>query len=90
MNSVCIYYIAHKKLAYNPLQGLIIKINIQQFTVNKSFMYEVLLVIFQRGLTPDNLGFDIVGGKDDPVLPNDYAVYVNHVVKGSVADGKLK
>lgn len=53
-------------------------------------MYEVLLVIFQRGLTPDNLGFDIVGGKDDPVLPNDYAVYVNHVVKGSVADGKLK
>lgn len=43
-----------------------------------------------RGLTPDNLGFDIVGGKDDPVLPNDYAVYVNHVVKGSVADGKLK
>lgn len=45
---------------------------------------------FQRGLTPDNLGFDIVGGKDDPVLPNDYAVYVNHVVKGSVADGKLK
>lgn len=53
-------------------------------------MYEVQLVIFQRGLTPDNLGFDIVGGKDDPVLPNDYAVYVNHVVKGSVADGKLK
>ncbi|XP_061197090.1 disks large homolog 5-like isoform X2 [Saccostrea echinata] len=43
-----------------------------------------------RGLTPDNLGFDIVGGKDDPVLPNDYAVYVNHIVKGSVADGKLR
>lgn len=90
MNSICINDIAHEKLACNPLQGLIIKINIQQFAVYKSFMYEIQLVIFQRGLTPDNLGFDIVGGKDDPVLPNDYAVYVNHVVKGSVADGKLK
>lgn len=44
----------------------------------------------QRGLTPDNIGFDIVGGKDEPVLPNDYSVYVNRIVEGSVADGKLK
>lgn len=53
-------------------------------------MYEVLFVIFQRGLILDNFGFDIVGGKDDFVFFNDYVVYVNYVVKGSVVDGKLK
>lgn len=63
------------------------------FSYNSCIYYSFYIYLknnFQRGLTPDNLGFDIVGGKDDPVLPNDHAVYVNHVVKGSVADGKLK
>jgi hypothetical protein len=60
------------------------------FSDNNYISYSFYVHNFQRGLTPDNLGFDIVGGKDDPVLPNDHAVYVNHVVKGSVADGKLK
>ena len=44
----------------------------------------------QRGLDPDDLGFDLVGGKDDPQVPNDNSIFVSHVSKGSVADGKLK
>ncbi|XP_059475211.1 disks large homolog 5 [Neocloeon triangulifer] len=40
--------------------------------------------------TEDDLGFDLIGGRDDPQYPNDSAVYISSVVKGSVADGKLK
>ncbi|XP_021371465.1 disks large homolog 5-like, partial [Mizuhopecten yessoensis] len=39
---------------------------------------------------PDNLGFDIVGGKDDPQLTNDNSIFISHISKGSVVDGKLK
>jgi len=47
--------------------------------------------VFQSGLaTEDDLGFDLVGGRDDPQYPNDSAIYISSVVKGSVADGKLK
>ncbi|KAJ8318863.1 hypothetical protein KUTeg_003954 [Tegillarca granosa] len=42
------------------------------------------------GLNPDNLGFELVGGKDDPQMPNDNSIYVGHVTKGSDADGRLK
>ncbi|GLG94078.1 Disks large 1 tumor suppressor protein, partial [Gryllus bimaculatus] len=38
----------------------------------------------------DDLGFDLVGGRDDPQYPNDSGIYVSSVTKGSVADGKLK
>ncbi|XP_060084116.1 disks large homolog 5-like [Ylistrum balloti] len=39
---------------------------------------------------PDNLGFDIVGGKDDPQLTNDNSIFISHISKGSVVDGKLR
>lgn len=43
------------------------------------------------GLSSDgDLGFELVGGRDDPHYPNDSAIYVASVTKGSVADGKLR
>lgn len=49
-----------------------------------------LYLTFQTGLNKDDIGFDIVGGKDDPQYPNDNSIFVSHVTKGSLADGKLK
>ena len=47
--------------------------------------------IFQQGgLNLDDLGFELVGGKDDPQFPNDNSIFVSHVTKGSAADGKLR
>ncbi|KAK3089838.1 hypothetical protein FSP39_006961 [Pinctada imbricata] len=43
-----------------------------------------------RGLDPDNLGFELVGGKDDPQLPSDNSIFIGHVSKGSQAEQKLK
>ena len=49
------------------------------------------MISFQSGIQHlDDLGFDLVGGKDDPQLPNDNSIYVSNVCKGSCADGKLK
>jgi hypothetical protein len=46
---------------------------------------------FQSHLGPsDELGFDLVGGRDDPHYPNDSGIYVSSIAKGSVAEGKLK
>ncbi|KAL4239354.1 Disks large 5 [Mactra antiquata] len=42
------------------------------------------------GLNKEDVGFDLVGGKDDPQYPNDNSIFVSHVTKGSLADGKLK
>ncbi|XP_060579959.1 disks large homolog 5-like isoform X2 [Ruditapes philippinarum] len=42
------------------------------------------------GMNKDDLGFDLVGGKDDPQYPNDNSIFVSHVTKGSLAEGKLK
>lgn len=43
------------------------------------------------GLSSDGeLGFELVGGRDDPHYPNDSGVYVASVTKGSIADGKLR
>ena len=36
------------------------------------------------------LGFELVGGRDDPQYPNDSGIYVSSITKGSVFDGKLK
>ncbi|XP_068081799.1 disks large homolog 5 [Anabrus simplex] len=50
-----------------------------------------ILDIDLTGLTSvDDLGFELVGGRDDPQYPNDSGIYVSAVAKGSVAIGKLK
>lgn len=41
-------------------------------------------------MNKDDIGFDLVGGKDDPQYPNDNSIFVSHVSKGSLAGGKLK
>lgn len=43
------------------------------------------------GLSSDiDLGFELVGGREDPQYPNDTGIYVASVIKGSIADGKLR
>lgn len=43
------------------------------------------------GLAGDgDLGFELVGGRDDPHYSNDHGIYVASVAKGSIADGKLR
>lgn len=43
------------------------------------------------GLSSDgDLGFELVGGRDDPHYPNDSGIYVASVTKGSIAEGKLR
>lgn len=37
-----------------------------------------------------DLGFELVGGRDDPHYPNDNGIYVASITKGSIADGKLR
>lgn len=50
-----------------------------------------ILDIDLTGLTSDDdLGFDLVGGRDDPYYPNDSGIYVSSVTKGSITDGKLR
>ena len=56
-----------------------------------TFSLSVQLFLFlQGGVDFDDLGFDLVGGSDDPQFPNDNSIFVSHVTKGSVADRKLK
>ena len=38
----------------------------------------------------NNLGFELIGGIDDPQFPNDSSIIISHVSKGSAAEGKLK
>ncbi|CAH1793992.1 unnamed protein product [Owenia fusiformis] len=38
----------------------------------------------------DDIGFNLIGGTDSPQFPNDNSIFVSSVMKGSVADGKLK
>ncbi|KAF5296629.1 hypothetical protein FQA39_LY12457 [Lamprigera yunnana] len=43
------------------------------------------------GLSNDiDLGIELVGGREDPHYPNDSGIYVASIMKGSVADGKLR
>ncbi|XP_063244378.1 disks large homolog 5 isoform X2 [Bacillus rossius redtenbacheri] len=51
---------------------------------------EILDIDLSGLASDDDLGFSLVGGRDDPQCPNDSAIYVSSVSKGSVADGKLK
>lgn len=38
----------------------------------------------------EDLGLDLAGGRDDPVMPGDNPVYISSISKGSVVEGKLK
>ncbi|CAI6345709.1 unnamed protein product [Macrosiphum euphorbiae] len=40
--------------------------------------------------TNEDLGIDLLGGRDDPLYPNDTAIYIKSVNKGSVAERKLR
>ncbi|PSN54915.1 hypothetical protein C0J52_01656 [Blattella germanica] len=51
---------------------------------------EILDIDLSGLASDDDLGFDLVGGRDDPHYPNDSGIYVASITKGSVADGKLK
>ncbi|CAL1527985.1 unnamed protein product [Lymnaea stagnalis] len=39
---------------------------------------------------PGEMGFDMIGGKDDPQFHNDPSLIVSHVAKGGTAEGKLR
>ena len=45
---------------------------------------------FQMGVTSSDLGFDLVGGKDDPQFPNDASIFVTNIHPDSPAYTKLK
>jgi len=48
-------------------------------------------VYFQGVLgTNEDLGIDLIGGRDDPLYPNHNAIYISSVHKGSVAARKLR
>jgi len=48
-------------------------------------------VYFQGVLgTNEDLGIDLFGGSDDPLYPNDNAIYIKSVNKASVAARKLR
>lgn len=50
-----------------------------------------ILDIDLTGITSDDdLGFDLVGGRDDPQYPNDSGIYVSSITEGSITDGKLR
>nr|CAD7452581.1 unnamed protein product [Timema tahoe] len=51
---------------------------------------EILDIDLSGLASDDNLGFILVGGRDDPQYPNDSGIYVSSISKGSVAEGKLK
>lgn len=51
---------------------------------------EMLSIDLNGISTTDDLGIELVGGRDDPNYPNDSGIYVSSIAKGSVADGKLK
>ncbi|ELT92713.1 hypothetical protein CAPTEDRAFT_171065, partial [Capitella teleta] len=48
------------------------------------------LVLSLVGIDPDDLGFDLVGGRGDPQLPSDSDVFIGAVRQGSCAYGKLR
>lgn len=47
-------------------------------------------VLLQDGVNVDDFGFDLVGGKNDPLYPNDNAIFVSNVYENSWAFGKLR
>lgn len=50
-----------------------------------------MFYLVQNGLSStEDLGVELAGGRDDPHYPNDTGIYVTSILKGSVADGKLR
>lgn len=50
-----------------------------------------LLEMDLSGISSDNdLGFELLGGRDNPHYPNDYGIYIASIAKGSIANGKLR
>nr|KAG5709483.1 hypothetical protein BaRGS_023165 [Batillaria attramentaria] len=41
------------------------------------------------GVDGHDLGFELVGGKEDPQFPSDTSLFISHVNKGGAAEGKL-
>ena len=46
--------------------------------------------LLQDNKENDYVGFDIVGGKENPLFPGDNSLFVSHVALGGPADGKLR
>ncbi|KAK7500983.1 hypothetical protein BaRGS_00007863 [Batillaria attramentaria] len=42
------------------------------------------------GVDGHDLGFELVGGKEDPQFPSDTSLFISHVNKGGAAEGKLR
>ncbi|XP_054265704.1 disks large homolog 5-like isoform X2 [Macrosteles quadrilineatus] len=51
---------------------------------------EVLDIDLGDLASDEDLGLDLIGGRDDPQYPNDSGIYVSRVAKGSILDGKLR
>ncbi|XP_065226709.1 disks large homolog 5 isoform X2 [Planococcus citri] len=51
---------------------------------------EMLNIDLNSLTTVDDLGVELVGGRDDPYYPNDSGIYVSSVSKGSILEGKLR
>lgn len=47
-------------------------------------------IYLQSNVQLGELGFDLVGGRDDPQLPNDSSIYVGSVSETCSAYGKLR
>uniref|UniRef100_A0A0A9XJ47 PDZ domain-containing protein n=1 Tax=Lygus hesperus TaxID=30085 RepID=A0A0A9XJ47_LYGHE len=51
---------------------------------------EILSIDINGLSSTEDLGVELAGGRDDPHYPNDTGIYVTSIMKGSVADGKLR
>ncbi|XP_052266355.1 disks large homolog 5-like isoform X3 [Dreissena polymorpha] len=70
-------------VAHNHSRDSAIDADMQEFETET-------LEIELSGLNKEDVGFELVGGKDDPQYPNDNSLFVSHVVKGSPAENKLR
>jgi hypothetical protein len=46
--------------------------------------------LLQESGDSHDLGFDLVGGRENPLFRDDHSLFVSHVAKGGPADGKLR
>ncbi|KAK0179355.1 hypothetical protein PV327_005113 [Microctonus hyperodae] len=65
-----------------------------QYGRDENMDWEIITVPIDLGRvcqdTERDLGFALVGGREDPYYPNDNGVYVAQITSGSSADGKLQ
>ena len=64
--------------------GMIINVDLQDWET------ETIDVNMGEISNDEDLGLNLAGGRDDPVLPGDSPVYIASITKGSLVDGKLK